>query len=879
MGSSTAHVELTPGITPATTPMMAQWLALRAEADAAAAGCLLFFRMGDFYELFFDDARRAAATLDIALTTRGEHLGTPIPMCGVPVHSHGAYLARLVKAGHAIAIAEQTEDPKAAKARGGKSVVARGIVRLVTAGTLTEDHLLAGRAANWVAAAIHLPDGAALAWADISTGGFGVEACTAEQLPDLLARLAPAELIAAEGLALPGATLLPRARFDSARATAALCAHFAVAALDGFGSFSRAELAAMGALLGHVQAAARGGAVRLDPPRQRLAAETMAMDAATRASLEITRTAGGDRAGSLLDCVDHTITGAGARLLADDLAAPLACRARIDARLDIVGWFASDAQVAGHLRDGLRAAPDFARALGRIGAGRGAPRDLAAVRDGLAAATAIRALLIDASAAGAPALLAQTLGEIADFADLADLLRRALPDTPPAAGDAGAIASGYDTALDDLRIMAHDTRRAMTVLEGRLRAQTGVAVLKVKHNNVIGYHVEVQQRAADPLMAAGSGFHHRQTLAGTMRFDTDDLRTLASRIAQAHAHALAAEAAHLETLNAAVLDNAAGIARAAAALARLDVSAALADVARQRDWHRPVLLAEPGLHITQGRHPVVEAALLAGGKAFVPNDCVAQGDTRVWLLTGPNMGGKSTFLRQTALIAVLAQAGSFVPAAAARLGVVDRLFSRVGASDNLAAGRSTFMVEMVETAAILRGATANSLVILDEIGRGTSTFDGLALAWAILEALHDTLGARALFASHYHELTGLSPRLASLALRHMKVREWQGDLVFLHQVAAGAAPGSYGLAVARLAGVPAAVLARAAAVLALLEAGRHRGTVGALADLPLFSVAVPPAPVAPPEDRLRARLAGIAPDDPSPRDALALIYELRTLAG
>lgn len=857
--------------------MMAQYAALKAEVPDA----LLLYRMGDFYELFFEDAARAAATLDIALTHRGAHQGQPIPMCGVPVHAHESYLARLVKAGHRVAIAEQTEDPAEAKKRGGKAVVARAIVRVVTPGTLTEESLLQGRSANWCAALFCGPEGSGLAWADVSTGMFHVEHLT-DAVDDALARLAPAELLVPAEQPREGATPLPRARFDSRAAEAALCRRFGVATLDGFGAFGRAELSAMGALVAHLEDAARGAPVRLDPPRQVASADAMAMDAATRASLEITRSAAGTREGSLLAAIDLTVTGAGARLLADDLSSPLTGLGRIEARLGLVAWFAGDPGAPGGVRaatrEALKAAPDMARALGRIAAARGSPRDLAAVRDGLAAAAALKAVLRQASEGGAPALLHATLADIADFGTLHAALAAALvQNPPPGVAEGGVIASGFDLALDELRLLAHDTRRAIAQLEGVLRTRTGIATLKVRHNGVIGYHVEVAARAADALMAAGSGFHHRQTLAGVMRFDTDELRGLASRIAQAQAHALAAEAAHVETLREAVLDEADALSRAARALARLDVGSALGELAVTRHWRRPVLVDEPCLHITQGRHPVVEAARLAAGESFVPNDCVLGDGSRVWLLTGPNMGGKSTFLRQNALIAVLAQAGSFVPATAATLGIVDRLFSRVGASDNLAQGRSTFMVEMVETAAILRGATAKSLVILDEVGRGTSTFDGLALAWAILESLHDVQRCRALFASHYHELTGLAARLDALALRTMRVREWRGELVFLHEVGEGAAPGSYGLAVARLAGVPDAVLARAGEVLARLESGRGAVVPGAGLDgLPLFSAAM--ASSRPTSDPLRERLADCQPDSLSPRAALELVYELKQLS-
>jgi len=854
-----------PAIAPP-TPMMQQYLVLKAEA----AGALLLFRMGDFYELFLDDAATAAAALDIALTHRGEHLGRPLPMCGVPAHAHESYVARLVKAGHAVAIAEQTEDPATAKKRGSKSIVNRAVVRIITPGTLTEERLLDSRRSNWLLAAFPAADAVGLAWADISTGELALAAVPVSALADELARIAPAEALWPEDAAPQGATPLPRSRFDSAAATRLLCARLGVATLDGFGTFPRAALAAAAGLLSHIAATQRGTSIHLKPPRLHDHGGVMAIDAATRRSLELV-----EGPACLLDTIDLTITPSGARALAADLSAPLADIGAIEARLDLVQWFAADTTLREDARTLLRRAPDLARALGRIAAARSVPRDLSSLRDGLAAAEALGALLDSACRGGAPPALDPIRHGLVPPAALLASLRATLVESPPAqAADGGVIAPGFDSALDDLRLLAHDSRAALGALEARLRTETGIAQLRIRHNNVIGYHVEVASRLADPLMA-NPGFFHRQTLGTTMRFDTEALRSLASRIVQAHAHALAAEAAHLEDLRDGVVASAAAICLVSEALAGTDRSAALAELAVRQDWTRPRLTEGTDFRIVAGRHPVVESALGGRGSAFVPNDCRLEGDARLWLVTGPNMGGKSTFLRQNALIAVLAQAGSFVPAAEATLGLVDRLYSRVGASDSLAEGRSTFMVEMVETAAILNGATSRSLLLLDEVGRGTATWDGLALAWSILESIHDRIGARCLFASHYHELAALKPRLPGLALRTMKARQWQGDLVFLHEVAEGAAPGSFGLDVARLAGVPADVLARAAEILARLEQGdAGKGARDALGDLPLFA-AIPPAP--PPADALRARLSEIHPDSLTPRAALDLLYELKRL--
>ena len=567
--------------------------------------------------------------------------------------------------------------------------------------------------------------------------------------------------------------------------------------------------------------------------------------------------------------------------MAAELAAPLTGLGAIEARLDLVQWFAGDGPLRDETRRLLRAAPDMGRALGRIAAGRGLPRDLAAMRQALNGAAELQALLRGAAEGGAPHALAPLTAALTPPAMLRDLLNRALAEQPPAErGAPGIIADGHDAGLDELRALQRDGRSAIAALETRLRDQTGVSALRVRHNGVLGYHVEVATRHADALMAHPD-FQHRQTLGNAMRFDTGALRDLAMRIVQAEARALAAEAAHVEQIEAEILAETAALSAIADAVAAIDRSAALADLAARSFWVRPVVTAGDAFHIVAGRHPVVEAALRRKGEAFVPNDCRLEDAARLWLVTGPNMGGKSTFLRQNALIAVLAQAGSFVPAAEATIGIVDRLYSRVGASDSLAEGRSTFMVEMVETAAILNGASGRSLLLLDEVGRGTATWDGLALAWAILEAIHDRIGARCLFATHYHELAALSARLGGLALRTMKARQWQGDLVFLHEVAEGAAPGSFGLDVARLAGVPADVVARAGEILQRLEQGDAGGKArAALEDLPLFAAVTPTASApSPAADALRARLAELHPDSLTPRAALDLLYELKALAG
>ena len=856
----------------APTPMMAQYRRLKEEA----ADALLFYRMGDFFELFFDDAKVASACLDIALTKRGEDSGEPIPMCGVPAHSADSYLARLIKAGHRVAIAEQTESPaEARKARGSKALVERAIIRLVTPGTLTEETLLESSSANWLAAIGRAGHEWAIAAADISTGRFELVSCGPGELAGELARLSPAETIADSSV--PGVrTSAGKGGFDSLAGERALKSRFGLTTLDGLGAPSRADLAAAGGLLAYLDATQKGAGLLLDAPRRISRSAHMAIDAATRESLELTRSVTGTVAGSLLGEIDRCQTAAGRRLLCEDIAAPLTDRRAIEERLALVAWLHEEAIRRERVRSALKSMPDFARALARLVAGRGSPRDLALLRDGLAGASTLRAEL--EMGEDRPKLLDELLPRLGGHAALVDRLRISLVESPPIdASKGGYIAEGYDAALDTLREAASNGRRAIAALETRYRESTGISSLKIRHNAVLGYHVEVSAKHADKLMPPESGFTHRQTLAGVVRFNSPELHEEASRVVEAGAHALAAESAHAEELSQLAIAAAQQITATAEAIARIDVAASHAHRAAEGGWTLPHLTDEPCLEIDAGRHPVVEAALQQSGDRFVANDLSMGSNDRLWLITGPNMGGKSTFLRQAALIALLAQAGSFVPAARAKIGIVDRLFSRVGASDNLARGRSTFMVEMVETAAILAQATPKSLVILDEIGRGTSTYDGLAIAWAVVEAMHDQVKCRTLFATHYHELTRLAGRLDCLSLHHVRAREWKGDLVLLHEVADGAADRSYGIAVAKLAGLPPAVVARARSVLSKLEAGRDAtgGIAAGLDDLPLFAAAAEPEHSPEP---IAVALGEIDPDSLTPREALEELYRLKRLA-
>ncbi|MCL4765589.1 MAG: DNA mismatch repair protein MutS [Hyphomicrobiaceae bacterium] len=891
------------------TPSMAQYL----EIKAANPDSLLWYRMGDFYELFFEDAVVASQALSITLTKRGKHLGEDIPMCGVPVVRADEYLQRLIRQGFRVAVCEQLEDTAEARKRGAKAVVRRDVVRLVTPGTLTEDALLDARTRNYLTALHVAPQGSdamALASLDISTGELELGAVSARDLPGELARLQPSEIITGDAAladtrvkswieaAGAAATPVPAATFDSMAGERALKARLGVADLAAFGAFSRPELAAAGALLKYVELTQIGRQPVIRPPRSTGPESAMVIDAATRASLEIVRGASGGRQGSLLTAIDRTVTGPGARELASRLASPLRDPQAIAARLDALSCLLGRDRLREDVRGALRGAPDIARAISRLAFQRGGPADLAAVRDGIAAASALSDLLgRSGDGIGLPEELASIRTRLATAATrgLAQSLAAALVDSPPAhRRDGGFVREGFRADLDDARRLKDDSRKVMAALETRYAGETGIKSLKIRHNNVLGYYVEVGAANARPLTAEplSETFRHRQTLANAMRFTTRELIETEGSIASAAERALAIEQEVFAELARRIGEQERALGGTAAALAELDHYAGLAELAFEEGYVRPEVTAGLELEIRGGRHPVVEQALRKAKMApFIENDCVLgaagsltpgfddeDGSGRIWLVTGPNMAGKSTFLRQTALIALLAQVGSFVPARAARIGVIDRLFSRVGAADDLARGRSTFMVEMVETAAILNQASERSLVILDEIGRGTATFDGLSIAWATVEYLHDVSRCRALFATHYHELTALAGRLPDLATVTMDVKEWQDEIVFLHKVRPGAADRSYGIQVAKLAGLPQTVVKRAREVLARLEKADRRsaGATGSLTDLPLFAYE-PAAAGRDAPSELETAVDKIKPDELSPRAALEALYELKSL--
>ncbi len=864
--------------------MMAQYLEIKADHPDA----LLFYRMGDFYEMFFDDAVAAAEALDIALTKRGKHDGDDIPMCGVPHHAAEGYFLTLIRKGFRVAVCEQMESPAEAKKRGYKAVVKREVVRLVTPGTLTEDSLLDARRHNFLAAFHMVRDEGALAWVDISTGAFHVMPCAGAQLGPELARLTPREVIVVDGseahwagiVSDSGATLttLGAAAFDSTAGDKRLCALYKTGSLDAFGEFSRAEVAAMAAVAEYLEITQRGNLPLLRPPVLEGQSAAMQIDAATRKSLELTRGVDGGRQGSLLHCIDRTVTAGGARLLERRLASPSCSVAVIAARQEAVGFLCDNTRMAAEIRDTLRGVHDLDRALSRLALDRGGPRDMAAIRNTIGQAAALSAQLQGTL----PAILADAAQDLTGHDDLLALLDQALIAEPPLLSrDGGFIAAGYDTELDEARKLRDEGRSVIAGMQADYIKVSGVASLKIKHNNVLGYFIETTATHAEKMMAPplNETFIHRQTTANQVRFTTVELSEIETRILNAGGRALEIEKRLYSSLTGAIIAKAGPLGALAKALSEIDLTAALAHLAVTENWVRPKVDDSRAFEITGGRHPVVEAALQKDGAPFIANDC-ALTTAPIWLLTGPNMAGKSTFLRQNALLAILAQMGSFVPATGAHIGIVSQIFSRVGASDDLARGRSTFMVEMVETAAILNQADDRALVILDEIGRGTATYDGLSIAWATLEHLHDVNRCRALFATHYHEMSVLSNKLDGVENATVTVKEWDGDVIFLHEVKRGTADRSYGVQVARLAGLPPVVVERAKVVLEALEKGEREGggsRKAVIDDLPLFSATPAPAPVAAKTSGVEDRLKGVFPDDLTPKEALALIYELREM--
>ncbi len=885
------------------TPMMAQYHVLKEDHD----DCLLFYRMGDFYELFFDDAIKASKILDITLTKRGKAQGDDIAMCGVPYHSCDTYLAKLIKAGCKVAICEQTETPVQAKARAksegrspSKALVNREAVRIVTQGTLTEDHLLDARQNNYLCSISEIAGEFAIAWIELSTGSFTVQTCNIENLRSVLERIDPSEILISDKfynqhqnsiaqfsnkLTQQDSTL-----FSYQNAEKHLEDTYNVQTLSSFGTFNRSEISACGALIDYILRTQKGKIPYIAHPKKINPNSVMEIDATTRKSLELIRTLSGERQGSLLETIDYTVTGAGARLLQSYIAAPLANITEINQRLTRVETFANNTNLRSIIRNLLRNIPDIERALSRLTIERGEPKDLCMIRDGLVQSEIIRAeMQHNKIAYNVFKELLEKLSQTPATSNLQDQLTNALEETPPAlARNGGFIKAGYNAKLDELRLLRDDSRQLIATLQGKYKQSTSIDTLKIKFNNMLGYFIEVPARRADALMvksnndhnAADNGkFVHRQTLANVVRFTTVELSELERDISSAADKIIAIEQNIFAQIVQQISKLSLEIGDIARSISAIDLSSALAELAQNMNYVRPIVDDTYNFEIIEGRHPVVEHMLQKQSTAFVPNDCNLNPSQKLWLLTGPNMAGKSTFLRQNALIAIMAQIGSFIPATSAHIGVIDKCFSRVGASDDLARGQSTFMVEMVETASILNQSTPKSLVILDEIGRGTATYDGLSIAWACVEYLHDKNKCRSIFATHYHELTALEQSLKTLSCHTVQVKEWDNNIIFMHKVIDGNADKSYGIHVAGLAGIPTSVIARSTAILEMLQSDPSSITPqNIIEELPLFSLSLEGAnkdSTQPSE--IEKKINNIEPDNLSPRDALDIIYQLKAL--
>lgn len=885
------------------TPMMAQYLQIKKEHQ----DYLLFYRMGDFYELFLDDAVIASKALDIALTKRGKLDSQDIPMCGVPFHAYESYLAKLIRQGYKVAICEQVEDPKEAKKRGAKSVVKREVIRLVTAGTLTEEPLLDAKKNNFLLTLAKVNDTLGLSWLDISTGDFYLQEVALKAkdegvvLAGILSRLNPVETVISDAyLQNPQIfnvlndyrdqlSVLPQARFNSENAKKRLETVFKVEAVEAFGNFTRAEITAAGVLLDYVENTQKGKIPLISKPVKVTENQIMEIDGATRRSLELVEALTGDKNSCLLGVIDRTVTGAGGRLLASRVSNPLKDIEGINRRLDSVEFFTRFNRIRQEVRAILKACPDIERAVSRLSLGRGGPRDLANIKTALAVVPQLKNLVMSFNQntdeqilSEFPDSLKTVLNNLGEHSNLVSTLEQALAeDLPLLARDGGFIREGFYPPLDEIKLLKNDSHKMIVELQNKYAEATGISNLKIKYNNVIGYFIEVQSKFA-PEMLENKDFIHRQSVLNATRFTTVELTELENKIRGAADKALAMELEMFDNLVKDVRLASEDISRTAKAMAELDVSSALADLAVEKNYCRPQIDDSLIFDVKEGRHPVVENAISKeNAGAFVGNNCqLDDAHGRLWLLTGPNMAGKSTFLRQNAIIAIMAQMGSFVPCASAHIGVIDKIFSRVGASDDLARGRSTFMVEMVETASILNQADERSFVILDEIGRGTATFDGLSIAWAVVEHLHELNKCRALFATHYHELTALTSKLPLMTLHCMKIKEFNDEVIFLHEVIDGAADRSYGIHVAKLAGLPRTVVKRAEQVLETLEREGKSQSVSQLAeDLPLFAaVRSKDEPAAQQIVPAMEALKELNPDNLTPREALDKLYELKNLA-
>jgi len=863
------------------TPMMEQYFEVKSRHE----DCLLFYRMGDFYELFYEDAITASKVLDIALTKRGKkENGDDIPMCGVPFHAYESYLAKLSRNGYKVAICEQVESVEEAKKRGSSAIVKRDVIRIVTPGTITEDNLLSSDSYNYLCALVNVNNAYAIAWTDISTGEFFVCDIQERDIDTNLARINPSEILIPvkikdnEKIAKDlnawkdRFTVQSDARFEFLNAQKVLLNYYRIGTTEALGVLSNAEVTACGVLLDYIDLTQKGNATHISKPYKVFASGYLEMDSSTRNNLEIIKTLDGNTRGSLLHTLKCTQTAVGARLLAERLSNPSINKKEINNRLDGIDFFRNNATVAREVIDHLKDLPDMERSLSRLAVGRGGPRDLQSIVSGLSKVSKIRNIIHNGS--GTPLVLVDVVQNLGEHSELIDILHRALlSELPMLSRDGGFIAKGFNATFDELVALRDESRSLINRLQLTYASKTGIDNLKIKHNNVIGYFIEVTAKNGDKLMD-DDFFIHRQTMANVVRFTTVELSELQTKILDAKEKSLGVELELYEKLVNKVMENRDAILRASNSFAKIDLASSFAMFSTHNSYCRPHLTDRYVFDVKSARHPVVEKAIKASNDDFISNDCELTEESNLWLLTGPNMAGKSTFLRQNALLIIMAQAGLYVPAESATIGIVDKIFSRVGASDNLAKGQSTFMVEMIETAAILNRATDRSFVILDEIGRGTATFDGLSIAWACVEYLHEISSCRSLFATHYHELTSLKEKLARLSCHTMDIKEWRNEVVFLHSVVPGEAKGSFGIHVAKLAGLPQSVVNRAEEVLRALEQDERSGSLEQLEDdLPLFSAREEIKQESAVENALKA----MAIDELSPREALDELYKLKEL--
>ena len=888
------------------TPSTRQYLDIKSEY----AEYILFYRVGDFYELFFDDAIKASKALDILLTKKGSYKGEPIPMCGVPYHAYESYLAKLIKQGFKVAICEQMETPEEAKKRGGsKALVERKVVRLVTPGTLTEDHILDARKNNYLVCCVQNEKNYGFAWVDLSTGDFftrNIDFNIGEQADVLQSFLSyiDAEEIVVSDLSLRDSsifnvlrhyqqklTVLPQARFNLISSQKMLEKFYHIQTVEAFGSFSKHEIIAAGIALDYIEATQKGKLPQLKHPVQYNQSKILELDAATRQSLEVIKTSNADKRYTLLNTINRTITPVGSRLLNYRLANPSVDIDVINQRLNMIDFFIKAPKIRKTIREYFQQIADVEKIIARMSLNRCPPNELFQLGITLSYIPKIKNLInnietYDLSLEKVPDEIDTLLKSLADFSVLVTEIGDALneyDDLPTKTNIGGFIRPGYNATLDQLHELKTNQKTAVNELEKKYIDETGIQNLRIRSTSILGYFIEVPAKMAKDMIQLPQ-FLHRQSVLNAARFTTVELNEMEQEINSADDKALALEFSLYDNLIDKTLCVTTDIYNAAQVFAELDIASSLADLAVEKKYCRPIIDNSHDFIIKDGRHPVVEKSIEKSFEGtFVGNDCnLNNNDNRIWLLTGPNMAGKSTFLRQNAIIILLAQMGSYVPCSYAKIGVVDKIFSRVGASDDLSRGRSTFMVEMVETAAILNQATERSFVILDEIGRGTATYDGLSIAWAVVEHLHEINKCRTLFATHYHELTVLSNKLKQLSLHCMKIKEFNDNVIFLHQVINGAADRSYGIHVAKLAGIPKLTISRAEQILQSLEQNPNRTSINDIEnDLPLFAalkkqdkkeekISEKPNPII---DMINA----IEPDSLTPKDALDKLYELKKI--